>query len=109
MLNASTQLAALADPSRRAIFELLARQPLAVGELAEHFPISRPAVSQHLRVLSDAKLVLHERHGTQNVYRLDPAGLQTLRRYLDVLWDRALLDLKAVAESTYRQSRKERS
>jgi DNA-binding transcriptional ArsR family regulator len=109
MPAADLQLAALADPSRRAIFEQLARRPLAVGQLAEHFPISRPAVSQHLRVLGEAKLVLHERHGTQNVYRIDPAGLQALRRYLDALWDRALPDLKAAAESTYRPSRKERA
>ena len=101
------QFAALADPSRRAIFEKLAAKPLAVGELADFFPISRPAVSQHLRVLKAAKLVLHERAGTQNIYRVNPAGIAALRNYLDTMWGRALLDFKAVAETTYR-ARKER-
>ncbi|MGE5103381.1 MAG: ArsR/SmtB family transcription factor [Betaproteobacteria bacterium] len=100
---------ALADPSRRAIFETLARAPLAVGELAVRFPISRPAVSQHLRVLADANLVAHERRGTQNVYRVNPEGLETLRRYLDAMWSRALPDFKRIAESSYQKSRKERS
>ena len=103
------QLTALADPSRRAIFETLAHMPLAVGELAGRFPISRPAVSQHLRVLSDAKLVMHERRGTQNVYRVNPEGLAALRRYLDAMWSRALPDFKRIAESSYQKSRKERS
>jgi DNA-binding transcriptional ArsR family regulator len=103
------QLTALADPSRRAIFETLARMPLAVGELAGRFPISRPAVSQHLRVLSDAKLVMHERRGTQNVYRVNPEGLAALRRYLDAMWSRALPDFKRIAESSYQKSRKEPS
>jgi DNA-binding transcriptional ArsR family regulator len=109
MIRADNQFAALADPSRRAIFEALARQPLAVGELAERFPISRPAVSQHLRVLADARLVSHEAHGTRNVYRVNPEGIETLRQYLDAMWSRALRDFKRVAESTYHATRRQRT
>jgi DNA-binding transcriptional ArsR family regulator len=108
MISAERQFTALADPSRRAIFEKLVGRPLAVGELAEFFPISRPAVSQHLRVLADARLVLHERKGTQNIYRVDHEGIATLRNYLDTMWTRALGDFKTVAESTYRRSRREK-
>jgi DNA-binding transcriptional ArsR family regulator len=101
MNNAESQFAALADPSRRAIFEKLAKHPLPVGELAKFFPISRPAVSQHLRVLSDARLVLHRREGAQSIYRVNPEGLATLRNYLDSMWTRALHDFKAMAEASY--------
>jgi DNA-binding transcriptional ArsR family regulator len=107
MIRADRQLAALADPSRRAILEALARQPLAVGELARRFPISRPAVSQHLRVLGDANLVVHETRGTRNVYRVNAEGLETLRQYLDALWGRALRDFKRVAESSYHAKRRQ--
>lgn len=106
MIHADRQFAALADPSRRAILEALARQPLAVGELATRFPISRPAVSQHLRVLGDANLVAHETRGTRNVYRVNTEGLETLRQYLDALWGRALRDFKRVAESSYHARRR---
>ena len=82
---------------------------MAVGELADYFPISRPAVSQHLRVLSDARLVLHKREGTHNVYRLNPEGIAILREYLDTMWSRALHDFKALAESSYHRARKEKS
>jgi DNA-binding transcriptional ArsR family regulator len=105
---ADRQFAALADPSRRAIFETLAARPLAVGELAQRFPISRPAVSQHLRVLAEAKLVRFEPRGTRNVYRIDAQGIAALRDYLDALWGRALHDLKRVAESTYEKPRRSR-
>jgi DNA-binding transcriptional ArsR family regulator len=110
MITAERQFAALADPSRRAIFEKLARQPLPVGELAALFPISRPAVSQHLRVLSDAQLVLHQRDGTQNIYRVNHQGIARLRDYLDTMWTQALGDFKTVAEASYRdrKSRKEK-
>lgn len=97
---------ALADPTRRAILESLARQSRAVGELSDEFPISRPAVSQHLRVLQDAGLVEFERVGTRNVYKVDPAGLTLLREYLDDLWSEALGNLKTLAESTYRKSKR---
>jgi len=109
MPDADTQLAALADPTRRAIFERLVKRPMAVGELAEGFEVSRPAVSQHLRALKAARLVTDERAGTRNIYRVNPDGIAALRRYLDTLWTRALGDLKAAAESTYHRSGKDRS
>jgi DNA-binding transcriptional ArsR family regulator len=76
-------LGLLGDPTRRAIFELLARGPCSVGELAKQLPISRPAVSQHLRMLKDGGLVLCRSEGTRNIYQLDPDGLSALRAYLD--------------------------
>lgn len=90
--------AALGDPTRRQVFERLARRPMAVGELAELLPVSRPAVSQHLKVLKDAGLVLDEAQGTRRVYRVDPAGIEAMRNYLDRFWDRALAAFKAAAE-----------
>ncbi len=103
-------LGALGDPTRRAIFERLADHPSAVGELAELFPVSRPAVSQHLKVLKDAGLVVGRRHGNRCVYRLDPDGIAELRAYLDRFWDCALTAFKAVAEqSEAEQSEAEQS
>jgi DNA-binding transcriptional ArsR family regulator len=90
--------AALADPTRRQVFERLARKPLSVGAIADDLPVSRPAVSQHLRVLTDAGLVVHERRGTRRVYQVDPRGIEALRKYLDKFWDRALAAFKAAAE-----------
>jgi len=81
---------ALGDPSRRAIVECLAERPRAVGELADRLPISRPAVSQHLRVLKEAGLVTDQVAGTRRIYRLDPAGVAALRDQLDTYWNRAL-------------------
>jgi DNA-binding transcriptional ArsR family regulator len=98
MANASLALAALADPTRREIFERLARSPRAVGELARELPVSRPAVSQHLRALKDAGLVLHRAHGTRNVYEIDPNGLGALRAWLDQFWAEALESFKAEVE-----------
>ena len=92
-------LAALGDPTRRAIFELLAEGPTPVGELAALLPVSRPAVSQHLRVLTAAGLVRHRADGARRLYQLDPAGLAALRGYLDHFWGRALEDFKAAVES----------
>ena len=109
MSDADVQLAALADPTRRAIFERLVKKPMAVGELADGFPVSRPAVSQHLKALRAARLVAHEKSGTQNIYRVNPDGIAALRRYLDLLWTRALGELKAAAESTYHRPGKDRS
>jgi DNA-binding transcriptional ArsR family regulator len=91
-------LAALADPTRRLIFERLADRPRAVGDLAGELPVSRPAVSQHLKVLKDANLVLDRRDGTRRIYQLDPDGLRELRGYLDHFWDQALAGFKAAAE-----------
>jgi DNA-binding transcriptional ArsR family regulator len=91
-------LTALADPSRRAIFERLADGPHAVGELASRLPITRPAVSQHLKVLKDAGLVTDSRAGTRRIYQLDPEGVRALREYLDEFWNRSLAAFKAAAE-----------
>lgn len=91
-------LAALADPTRRLVFERLAGRPSAVGELAEGLPVSRPAVSQHLKVLKQAGLVAEAQNGTRRIYRIDPDGLVELRRWLDQFWDQALENFKAEAE-----------
>ena len=89
---------ALGDPTRKAIFELLVDRPRAVVELAGELPVSRPAVSQHLRVLKDAGLVVDQRVGRRRVYRVDPDGLSALRSDLDRFWDKALAAYRAAAE-----------
>ena len=89
---------ALGDPTRRAIFERLAAGPCAVGELADEFPVSRPAVSQHLKVLKDAGLVIDERAGNRRIYRVNPDGLGVLRADLDRYWGSALEAYKAAVE-----------
>jgi DNA-binding transcriptional ArsR family regulator len=89
---------ALGDPTRRAIFERLAERPRAVGELAAELPVSRPAVSQHLKVLKDARLVIDRRAGARRIYQLDPVGLETLRAELERFWSRALMAYKEAAE-----------
>ena len=91
---------ALGDPTRRAIFARLAEQPRAVGELASELPVSRPAVSQHLRVLKEAGLVVDQAAGNRRIYRLDPDGVGALRAQLDRFWTDALATYKAVAEQT---------
>jgi DNA-binding transcriptional ArsR family regulator len=91
-------LTALGDPTRRAIFERLAERPRAVGELAGELPVSRPAVSQHLKVLKDAGLVLDRPAGTRRIYRVDPAGVRALRAYLDQFWNTSLAAYKEVVE-----------
>jgi DNA-binding transcriptional ArsR family regulator len=91
-------LGALGDPTRRAIFERLHDHPSAVGDLAELRPVSRPAVSQHLKVLKDAGLVTSHRDGSRRIYRLDPDGIAALRAYLDRFWDNALTSFKAAVE-----------
>jgi DNA-binding transcriptional ArsR family regulator len=93
------QLATLADPTRRAIFEHLADQPRSVGELAREFPVSRPAVSQHLKALKDVGLVIDRRDGNRRIYQLDPQGVSALRAYLDEFWRRSLLAYKEVLET----------
>ena len=90
--------AALADPTRRDLFERVARRPQTVGALAAQLPVSRPAVSQHLKVLKDAGLVADERHGTSRVYRIDPIGLGPVRRWLDEQWSHGLANFKQLAE-----------
>ncbi|WP_246236829.1 ArsR/SmtB family transcription factor [Actinomadura chibensis] len=96
---------ALGDPTRRAIVVCLAERPSAVGQLAERLPISRPAVSQHLKILKDAGLVTDRAEGTRRVYRLNPAGLAALRDQLETFWDRALSGYQDVVD----QSTEERS
>ncbi|HWM02953.1 MAG TPA: metalloregulator ArsR/SmtB family transcription factor [Actinophytocola sp.] len=91
-------LGALGDPTRRAIFELLAEAPRAVGELANELPVSRPAVSQHLKVLKEVGLVVDHAEGTRRRYRVDPRGVAALREYLDRLWDNALTAYAAAVE-----------
>jgi DNA-binding transcriptional ArsR family regulator len=89
---------ALGDPTRRAIFERLAERPYAVTDLAGTVPVSRPAVSQHLRVLKDAGLVVDEHVGRHRVYRVDPDGLSGLREQLDLFWSKALTAYKSAVE-----------
>lgn len=90
--------AALADPTRRSIFERLLERPCAVNDLAGSLPVSRPAVSQHLKVLKDAGLVIDARAGKQNVYRVDPKGLAALRAELDRFWSKTLAGYKLTVE-----------
>ncbi|HYY74910.1 MAG TPA: metalloregulator ArsR/SmtB family transcription factor [Gaiellaceae bacterium] len=98
MTNQLGGLTALGDPTRRSIFERLRPGPRAVGELARDLPVSRPAVSQHLRVLKDAGLVIDRRAGARRIYQLDPDGLGALRAYLDQYWTRALAAYKTAVE-----------
>ncbi len=98
-------MAALGDGTRRAIVELLAERPRAVGELAELLPVTRPAVSLHLKVLKDAHLVRDTPVGTRRVYRLDAEGLDLLRTYLDRLWAGALDRFAAAAEAAHASRR----
>ncbi|MFZ0089062.1 MAG: metalloregulator ArsR/SmtB family transcription factor [Solirubrobacteraceae bacterium] len=95
---AAPMFAALGDPTRREIFERVARQPQSVGELASHLPVSRPAVSQHLRVLKGAGLVSDAPAGNRRIYRMDSRGLTDLRAYLDHFWNQALAAYKATVE-----------
>jgi DNA-binding transcriptional ArsR family regulator len=89
---------ALADPTRRAIFERLAERPRAVGELAQAFPVSRPAVSQHLKVLKEAGLVSDRPEGNRRIYQVNPDGVGALRAYLDQFWLQSLAAFKAAVE-----------
>jgi DNA-binding transcriptional ArsR family regulator len=92
-------LGLLGDPTRRAIFELLARRPSTVGELARQLPVTRPAVSQHLRVLKDGGLVVSQAQGTRRIYRLNPDGVTALRAYLDRVWAEALTTFAKAAQA----------
>jgi DNA-binding transcriptional ArsR family regulator len=97
-------LAALGDPTRRAIFELVAERPRPVGELALQLPVSRPAVSQHLKVLKDAGLVVDRPQGNRRIYAADPDGLAELRAYLEQFWNTALASFKAIVEQPTEES-----
>jgi DNA-binding transcriptional ArsR family regulator len=98
MAYRSAALLALGDPTRLAILEQLADQPRAVVDLARALPVSRPAVSQHLRVLKDAGLVIDRAVGNRRIYRVDPDGLAALRDQLDVFWNKALAAYKVAVE-----------
>jgi DNA-binding transcriptional ArsR family regulator len=97
--NGLAALSALADPTRREIFERLAKAPAAVGELASKLPVTRPAVSQHLRVLKDAGLVTETAQGTRRIYRIDPRGIGAMRAWLDSHWMAALDAFQAYADA----------
>jgi DNA-binding transcriptional ArsR family regulator len=98
-------LHALGDPTRRSVLEQLREGPRAVGEIAARLPVSRPAVSQHLRVLKEAGLVTERQNGTRRLYRVDPDGLAALREYLEGFWEEALASFKAAAEAEERRKK----
>jgi DNA-binding transcriptional ArsR family regulator len=98
MANGTAALSALGDPTRQAIFERLADGPLAVGEIAAALPVSRPAVSQHLKVLKHAGLVRDEAAGTRRLYSVDPDGLAALQAYFDRFWTTALAAFQDAVE-----------
>lgn len=105
--NALRSLSALGDPTRRAIFERLVTRPAAVGELARGLPVSRPAVSQHLRALKEAGLVTETSAGTRRIYRLDPRGIAAMRDWLDAQWASALDAFKDFADRETDQEKAE--
>lgn len=102
---AAAVLTALGDPTRRAIFEHVALRPVAVGELATEFPVSRPAVSQHLRVLKEAGLVRDSADGTRRIYSIDPAGLAAARDYFEQFWTTSLASFRDAANKSHREKR----
>jgi DNA-binding transcriptional ArsR family regulator len=108
MANQTLAFKALADATRREVFERLAAGPKAVGELADELPVSRPAVSQHLKALKEAGLVSERRDGTRRVYQIDPNGLGEVRAWLDRFWDTALVAFQAEVARTARQERRSR-
>jgi len=97
-VEADTTQVALGDPTRRAIFECLARRPMAVGQLSAELPVSRPAVSQHLKVLKQSGLVTDRAEGTRRIYRLSQQGVQAIHSYLDQMWNQALAGFQAAAQ-----------
>lgn len=99
MPDRAAALAALADPTRQQILERLARGPQAVGVIAADMPVSRPAVSQHLKTLKEAGLVREHAEGTRRIYRIDPSGIGVVRDWLDRFWDVALEDFKQYADA----------
>jgi DNA-binding transcriptional ArsR family regulator len=98
MANAAVGFAALGDPTRLQIFERLARRPSSVGKLSERMAVTRPAVSQHLKVLKEAGLVAVTQEGTRRVYRVEQRGVELMRKHLDRFWDQALAAFKEAAE-----------
>ncbi len=108
MANVTNALAALADPTRRQVFESLRRGPRSVGELAARLPVSRPAVSQHLKVLKEAGLVTDTAEGTRRVYQIDPQGLGPLRHWLDQFWADALKAFAETADAQFDRDNQEK-
>lgn len=107
MANVTNALTALADPTRREVFERLRRGPHSVGELADRLPVSRPAVSQHLKVLKEAGLVSDRAEGTRRVYQIDPHGLGPLRQWLDQFWGDALTAFADKADAEFEEASRE--
>ena len=105
MANIDLSILALSDPTRRRVFERVAEQPGPVGFIARGLPVSRPAVSQHLKVLKQAGLVRDEARGTRRIYSIDPSGLGPLRMWLDRFWDEALTAYAAQFDETDKQER----
>ena len=99
--TASDRISAFSDPVRRAIIEMLADGPRSVGDIADRLPVTRPAVSQHLKVLSEAGLIAHDSVGTRNLYRIEPERVAEVRDYLDQLWQKALGNLKSRIEKPH--------
>jgi DNA-binding transcriptional ArsR family regulator len=99
MTNSNQAFNALGSPTRRTIFERLSKGPLAVVDIAEKLPVTRPAISQHLKVLMQAGLVTVHQQGTRRLYEIDPKGVMAMRNYLDSMWDTALHAFKTAAEN----------
>lgn len=108
VVNASDGMAAFSDATRREVFQILAAGPSSVADIARRLPVSRPAVSQHLRVLKQAGLVTARPQGTRHLYQLDPSGIAALRDYLDSLWQTALEQFKRQAERSAPRSKEKR-
>lgn len=106
MSASSSAFNALGDPTRRAIFEKLRDRPLAVVDIANGLPVSRPAVSQHLKVLKESKLISIKTYGTKNIYEVNREGILAMREYLDKFWDNALVNFKKLAENTEKENNK---
>jgi DNA-binding transcriptional ArsR family regulator len=107
MTNAARLISALADPTRRAVLERLKEGPRPVGEIASGLPVTRPAVSQHLKVLKDAGLVADRSVGTRRIYYIDPKGLGAMRAWLDQFWEASLDAFKLAAEAEAKKTKKE--
>ena len=107
MTNAARLISALADPTRRAVFERLKEGPRPVGEIASGLPVTRPAVSQHLKILKDAGLVADRSVGTRRIYYIDPKGLGAMRAWLDQFWEASLDAFKLAAEAEAKKTKKE--
>ena len=106
MTNANRVFAALTDPTRRAVFERLRYGPRAVGDIARGLPVTRPAVSQHLKVLKEAGLVDDRSEGTRRIYQIDPKGLGAMRAWLDQFWDSALSAFAAEVERASKEEKR---